>query len=117
MMKEYIEEYLEPLLQCEVFFMLGPKKIKQGKLLVYTIKDYIISFTIRNNKNQLKSYDVYYPYDVYLDKNKRLVFDYTTDTLTTSNNELMELIELETKDTKNHKLFDSLLTIVDSNTV
>ena len=116
-MKKHIEEWLSSLLQCNIQFVLGTKTIKQGKLLVYSVKDYIISFTIRNNKNQLKVYDVYYPYEARLNKKKQLVFDYSIDTLVSNKLDLVELISQESEDIKNHKIFDSELLIIDADAV
>ena len=111
-MKDYIDQYLNEYLQRDVKLMLDNKIIRQGKFLIYSTKDYIISFTLRNNKDQIKIYDVFYPYDIYINSNKRLVFDYQLEKLVTGVHTMADSILEVVKDTKTHKLFNRKLLIV-----
>ncbi len=99
---------LAEMLQRDIHLTCNNKNIKQGRLINYAVNDYVISLTIRNNKDQLKNYDVYYPYNVEQHDNT-VTFDYTIDTLTASQQGLQEVIATHSKDIKNHKLFDSRL--------
>lgn len=55
---------LEQMLQKNVVFNIGTKTIRRGKLLLFNINDYYIKFTLRTNKNIIKTYDAPYPYNV-----------------------------------------------------
>ena len=107
-MKKIIEQVLSVMLQRDVQLTCNNKNVKQGKLINYAVNDYVITLTIRNNKDQLKSYDVYYPYHVTQQENT-VVFDYTVDTLTAGQQDLIDTVAAHSKEIKNHKLFDSRL--------
>jgi len=108
-MKNQIDTALADLLQRNVKLMIGPKIIRQGKLLIYTIDEYIITVTLKNLKKQVKIYDIYYPYSIYHEDNGELVFDYTLEELTGGKDEMIdELVEIS-KAGKTHKLFNEKL--------
>lgn len=109
MIKQQIETALADMLQRDIHIICNCKTIKQGKLINYSINDYVITFTIRNNKKQLKSYDMYYPYDMQID-NDKILFDYTVDTLSSQNAQLLDLLRA-TRPVKTHKHFDSMVSI------
>ena len=109
MIKQQIETALANVLQRDIHIICNNKTIKQGKLINYSINDYVITFTIRNNKKQLKSYDMYYPYDMQID-NDKILFDYTVDTLSSQNEQLLDLLRA-TRPVKTHKHFDSVVSI------
>ena len=109
-MRNNIEKYLTELLQRNISFVTERKTLKQGKLIIYTIKDYIISFTINTPKNQVKIYDVYYPYSIYYDDSKRLTFDYSIETLANGQEQLAE--DIINRAEKTHKLFNKKLLIL-----
>ena len=99
---------LSNMLQRDVHLTCNCKNIKQGKLINYAMNDYVISLTIKNNKDQLKNYDVYYPYEVTAE-NRTVTFDYTLETLTAGQSALQQSILSHSTNIKNHKLFDSRL--------
>lgn len=109
MIKQQIETALADVLQRDIDIICNNKTIKQGKLINYHINDYVITFTLRNNKKQLKSYDMYYPYDVQVESNE-ILFDYTADTISSQNDRLLQLLHA-TKPTKTHKHFNSVVSI------
>lgn len=111
-MKDQIDKALALLLQRDVKLMLGTKIIRQGKLLIYTINEYIITVTFKNPKKQVKVYDVYYPYNIYHNSNKDLVFDYSLEELTGGKIDMMESLLSIGESQKTHKLFNSKLKFV-----
>lgn len=110
-MVDNINESLSSLLQHNIKINVNDKTIRQGKLILYTIKDYVITITIRNIKNQLKMYDIYYPYSIYKDRSD-IVFDYKLATLFNDHDPLINSLQGFSKDIRNHKLFDQALEFV-----
>ena len=82
-MKEAIDDYIKEILQRDVKFILNEKKVlRKGKLLLYSMKDYYITFIISTTKCPKKVYEVYYPFEVVNDtKNSQIIFDYSIDKL------------------------------------
>ena len=107
-MRKTIEQMLSMMLQRDLQLTSNNKNVKQGRLINFACNDYVITLTLKNAKKQLKSYDVYYPYNV-TQESGTVVFDYTVDTLTAGQSGLIDVIMKHGKEIKNHKLFDSRL--------
>ena len=109
MMNKHIESALRGVLQRDINIVCNNKTIKQGKLINFSINDYVVSFTLRNNKDQLKNYDMYYPYDM-AEGDDEILFDYTADTLSSQNEKLLDLLH-SIKPVKTHKHYNSVVHI------
>jgi hypothetical protein len=109
-----IETTLNQLLQRSLSFSVNGKIVKQGKLILFSIKDYHITFFIRVNGTQ-KKYEIPYPFSVKNSKTKHgkysVVFDYTAETLAQINGDL--LFKLKNISSKPSKLFNNKLTILE----
>ena len=112
-MKAQIDEYLKNILQRDVKFILNEKKVlRKGKLMLYSIKDYYVTFIISTPKCPKKVYEVYYPYEIRDEKdNKQVVFDYTLDTLTNNNVIYNNTLYNVAKKFNTHIFFDNQLRI------
>lgn len=77
-MIDLIEQYCKDILQRDVRFVLNDKKVlRRGRLILFNVKDYFITFTIDSTKNVRKVYEVYYPYSIKNNvKQQRLEFGY-----------------------------------------
>jgi hypothetical protein len=100
-----IDKALASLLQHNIKLNVADKTIRQGKLILYTIKDYVVTITLRNHKKQLKTYDVYYPYRIE-EVGRDIIFDYKLSTLFNDHDPLIDSLAEFAKNSKNHKLFD-----------
>ena len=49
---------LQPMLQQNVHFNIEHKTVRKGKLMLYNMHDYYVKFTIRTNKDMIKTYEV-----------------------------------------------------------
>jgi len=110
-MRHKLDKTLMDLLQRDITLTTNNKTIKQGKLINYVIHDYVVTITLKNHKNQLKNYDVYYPYDMRQSRGM-CILDYRVCTLVGEQTHLSDMID-HTRDrsTRQHKLFDNCLTI------
>lgn len=110
---EHLEHTLNTLLQRNLTFQINGKVIKRGKLVLFNIKDYYITFFVKVDTLQ-KKYEVPYPYYVELSENnniKRVVFDYTIERLSIPNSDLF--FKLKNINTKANKLHNIKLNIVE----
>lgn len=77
---EEIEDIIKPLLLTNLTFVLENKKIKTGKLMLFTVRDFFCVFTFFDEiKNKKTIYEIPYPFAVYRD-NDKTIFDYTLPT-------------------------------------
>lgn len=109
MIKQKIEQALSGALQRDIQVICNNKTLKQGKLINYSCSDYVVSLTLRNNKSQLKNYDMYYPYDMCIHDNE-IQFDYTMNTLSSENDHVLDLLS-SVKSIKTHKHYDSVVCV------
>ena len=78
-----LEEACKYLLQRSIKITLDRRKLlRRGKLLLFNFKDHVITFTIKTHKGALRTYEIYYPYDVINSEGtNEIIFDYTLDSL------------------------------------
>ena len=72
---QHLEKTLRPALQKDVRFMLNDKILREGKLLLFNIKDFYITFTIRTKTKLLTTYEIPVPYTV-RSHNDVIIMDY-----------------------------------------
>jgi len=106
-----INEHLKTLLQRDVQFTVNDKILREGKLIVFNIKDFYISFIIHTIKNQTKTYDIPLPYQIFCAPG-RMILDYKLHNVHYNKSDTLELIEsISTSIGKKSKLYDNHLTI------
>ena len=107
----YIDDHLKNLLQRDVQFVVNDKILREGKLIVFNIKDFYISFIIHTKKNLTKTYDIPLPYGVVVTQNT-VILDYTLRNVHYNKPSIKRLIETICKTIgKKSKLYDTCLTI------
>jgi len=106
---ERLEKSLSHLLQRDVKFEVNNKVLRRGKLILFRVKDFYITFTLINSKGETKYYDLPYPYKVITTDNSADL-DYTLDSLSCGNKMLLYRLKVLNRVKKN-KLYDSVLKI------
>ena len=107
----YVEEVLKDLLQKELHFNVKNKTFKKGKLILFKQNNYHLELTIRNNKDELKKFEIPIPFDVEVWEEDNLVyFDYRLSTLTKNNKVLQKTIDNLPKE-GNNKFYDTICEI------
>tara|TARA_R110000824_G_scaffold281350_3_gene469653 strand:- start:949 stop:1308 length:360 start_codon:yes stop_codon:yes gene_type:complete len=61
---EKMEEYFIPFLQRNVQFVCDTKVVKKGKLLLFSMKGFYLTFTITNDKGIPKVFEMPYPFEI-----------------------------------------------------
>ena len=72
------EQLLKCTLQNNVQFVLNDKIIREGKMVIYHVKDFYITFNFINPKGIDKVYEIPVPFDIVKQDNV-LVFSYEVD--------------------------------------
>ena len=111
LLNEHIESYILPLLQHEVQFICNKKVIKKGKLLLFSMKNFYLSFTILNDKNEPKSFEIPYPFKIITtEDSKKLLLDYNLTTLA-NDNPYTRIKITNIKPVKKSKFYDTVVTL------
>jgi len=74
-MVEQLEKAINPYLQQKINFSINGKLIKSGRLVLFSVKDFYLNFTLII-QNVKKVYEIPYPYH-YFYKNTNIVLDYS----------------------------------------
>ena len=102
-------QLLEQMLQKSVIFNIGTKTIRRGRLLLFNIDEYYIKFTIKTNKDIIKTYDAPYPYDI-TEGDNSIKLSYKLEDVCRGNSRKEEFIR-EQIPIGNNKLYDTKLII------
>lgn len=106
-----LQDNLAAVLQQNLKFIINGKTIKEGKLLLYNIKDYYITFTLVTPKEVVKTYEIPIPFKIAI-KDGDLIFNYAITTLSKKDPDKQILIRLLLqKIGKKSKFYDNALTI------
>lgn len=97
------------LLRDIVFFIENGKTVKKGKLILFRFKEFHFNFTIKNEKNENKIYEIPYPFD-YDIKTDHIKFSYTLNNFTLTGSNLFYKTKIMNKD-KASKLYDNTLVL------
>ena len=73
------EQLLKCTLQNNVQFVLNDKIIREGKMIIYHVKDFYISFNFINPKGLQKVYEIPVPFDIIKKDNKTIPKDLKFD--------------------------------------
>ena len=104
-----IDKLIQPLLQQQVVFSVNDKILKEGRLILFNVRDFHLCFYLKTDKGSNRLYELPYPYHITKHLNG-VHLDYTLETLTKGATELMYRIKGLTK-VRNSKLYDNILTI------
>ena len=108
---EYIEQELKCILQRDVSFVVNNKVLREGKLMMFNMKDFYISFILYTKKQQTKTYDIPLPYQIVVEPTC-ITFDYKLSNVHHNTTSIHKLIESISKSIgKKSKLYDNFLTI------
>jgi hypothetical protein len=107
--RDKLERELEHLLQRKVKFTINDKITRRGKLLIYQVKDFYITFTLITASGDKKTYDLPYPFKVTTTLDGA-IFDYTLNTLSQGNSMMLNRLKVLTRVKKN-KIYDSKVHI------
>jgi hypothetical protein len=108
------DEFL-PFFQKNISIVLENKTLRQGKLLLFCIKDFYLNFTLLHN-NVTKVFELPYPFNTYYESltSNVLILDYKYKTFTRNQ------IDIDTKakpmlaKNKHMKYFDSVVKVIET---
>ena len=103
-----VEENLKQFLQRNIRIQIGEKVLREGRLILFNLKDYHLVFTIKI-KGRNKNYELPYPFVNILKNENCLVFDYQLKHL--HNNDPMLLKHKIFTPSKKSKLWNNIVTI------
>ena len=75
------------LLRNIIFFIEDGKTVKKGKLILFRFKEFHFNFTLKNEKDEHKIYEIPYPYN-YEPGQNHLKFSYDLDDFTLKDSSL-----------------------------
>jgi hypothetical protein len=108
---EEIEDLIKPLLLTHIDFLLENKKIKSGKFILFSVRDFFCVFTFHDTlKNKKIIYEIPYPFNVYT-TNGGVIFDYTVNTFCEKNLDIATHI-IRHSSKKPSKLFNKKLFVL-----
>ena len=106
---ERMSEVLKQLLQENVSFYLDEKKLKSGKLILYSFGHFCLSFHILKGGKRC-IYKIPIPFDVFARKSG-IVLDYTIGKFSKGNVSLKKKLERDDGSTSMHKFYDKIVEI------
>ena len=103
---------LRNFLQQDISFIVDNKRLREGRLMLFNIKDFYVSFMIKTKKDQTKIYEIPVPYSSKI-KDGILNLDYSLPHAHRGNGRMIYLINaLHNQVGKKSKFYDSIVTIV-----
>ena len=108
---EEIENSVKPFLLTNINFNLDGKKLKTGKLILFSVRDFFCVFTLMDNtKNRKIVYEVPYPFQLQSNKTS-LTFDYTLESFCEKSSDIQDMLK-KVCPKKTTKLFNKKLVIL-----
>ena len=108
---DHVEQVLKDTLQNNVQFILNGKVVREGKMIIYTVKDYYITFNFINLKGQKKHYEVPVPF-VITKKGNDIIMSYEVELATKNDFDCDWLVkQLVAKLKKKSKLMNNKLVV------
>ena len=102
---------LEFLLQRTAKFNINEKTLREGKIILYNLKDYYIEFVLITKKDQRKIYEIPIPYGISVRSNK-VLYNYDLELAVNSNfDDLVTLRLLAGTLGKKSKFYNNMLII------
>lgn len=109
------EKQFLPYFQKDISIVLDNKVLRQGRLLLFSVKDFYLHFTLHSN-GITKSFELPYPFDTYMENltSSILVLDYKVKTFTKSLADISDKSKLLYSKEKHMKFFDNVVRIIDT---
>lgn len=109
------EDFFIPFFQKNISIILESKTLRQGKLLLFCVKDFYLNFTLLHN-GVSKVFELPYPFDTYLESltSSVLVLDYKYRTLTRNLDDIEFSSRPLLSKSKHMKYFDNTIKIIES---
>ena len=109
------EEKFLPFFQKNISIILDNKTLRQGRLLLFSIKDFYLHFTLHCN-SFTKTFELPYPFKTYTDpiSSNVLVLDYKMCSFTQDLNNIMEKAKPLCDKDKHMKFYNCLIKIVET---
>lgn len=114
--KENVEEIFSKCLMSNIKIFSDAKVLKEGKLLLFSVKDFFCIFTLVNSNSLSKRFifELPYPFDIQSDGGK-ITLDYTVKTFCTYNKNVEKLLtKIKTQKTSkfyNKKLYVQIVPV------
>jgi hypothetical protein len=107
---EHVEKSISDfLLRDVIFYIDGGKTLKKGKLILFKFKEFYFNFTIKNDKDVCKVFEIPYPFKHDCGVNF-IKFSYNIDDMVQKNSNLYFKIKM--MNTSNiSKLYNSVLVL------
>jgi hypothetical protein len=109
------EQKFLPFFQKNISIVLENKTLRQGRLLLFCIKDFYLHFTLHCG-NTTKTFELPYPFMTYTDSisSNVLILDYKMNTFTQDLNNILERAKLLYNKEKHMKFFNNVIKIVET---
>lgn len=109
------EDKFLPFFQKDISIVLENKTLRQGKLLLFSIKDFYLHFTLLTNNNT-KVFELPYPFFTFTEPSSSyiLVLDYSLKCFTRDLPEITDRALALTKKEKHMKFFNNEIRIVET---
>lgn len=89
---ETLELKMSSLLQKEVSFIHKNKIIKEGRLVLFSIKDYFFLFKLQQSNSRLTTFEIPYPFQ--LISGQHIIFSYKKEHFIGGDTELENMLPL-----------------------
>lgn len=103
-----LEEDLKNIFQKDIQFKLNNKILKEGKLILFSFKEFYLHFKLKVN-NSYKNFELPCPFNYKIESGK-FIFDYTNKTFAKNNKNIDFLIKV-LKKSKTSKYYNNYLII------
>jgi len=109
------EDFFVPFFQKNIYIILENKVLRQGKLLLFCIKDFYLNFTLLTNDNT-KVFELPYPFDTYIESltSNTLILDYKYNTFIKDQQEIDFTARPLLSKSKHMKYFDNTVKVIES---
>lgn len=104
-----LEKDMSLIFQKKLRFKINNKILKEGKLILFSFKEFYLHFKLHIANNNYKYIEIPYPFNYRMEQNT-IYFDYTNQSLSRNNSEIELLIKL-LKRHKHSKFYDNTLII------
>jgi len=104
-----LENDLKDIFQKNIKFVLNEKVLKEGRLILFSFKEFYLHFKLQTENNSYKNFEIPCPFS-YTVKNNCLEFDYKNSTFTKNDKDIEFLVKLVKKN-KTSKYYNNTLII------
>ena len=110
--KTTLEEVCKFLLQKNISLEFNNKIFKQGRLILFSQKNFYLTFLLNNSKKKDDKIEIPIPYDIESHMDENLIyFDYRIKTLAKFAPEVENYLKIYNSNSSKNKFWDTILTI------